>query len=292
MEINELKTVVSVAKHASFSMAAKQLYVTQPAVSKRVTALEEELNTKLFDRLGKKVLLTQAGEVLLAKAHVILKEIDEGRRMIANLSGQVCGRLSLGTSHHIGLHRLPTILRAYTNQYPEVELDLHFLDSETGCEAIEHGELDLVIVTLPPKPAPTVTVRRLWDDPLDIVVAPNHPLAQCDRITMEDLAAQPAILPTRGTFTRDMIVRPFAERQLNLNVILETNYLETNKMMVTIGLGWSALPRTMVDQDLCCLTIRLLNLSRTLGVMCNQSRTLSNAARALLAMIQSTDIMV
>ncbi len=292
MEINELKTFVSVAKHASFSMAAKQLYLTQPAVSKRVTALEEDLNTKLFDRLGRKVLLTQAGEVLLAKARVILKEIDESRQMIANLSGQVRGRLSLGTSHHIGLHRLPTILRAFTNRYPEVELDLHFLDSETGCEAIERGQLDLVIVTLPPKPAPTVTVRKLWDDPLDIVVAPGHPLAQKNIITLEDLAAQPAILPAKGTFTRDIIVGPFAECQLDLNVNLETNYLETNKMMVTIGLGWSALPRTMVDKDLCCLTVRPLNLSRVLGVMCNKSRTLSNAARALLEMIQSTDIMV
>ena len=178
MEINELKTFVAVAEQASFSLAAKHLYLTQPAVSKRVTALEEQLATKLFDRVGRRVCLTEAGKALLPKAYGILKEIDESRRMIANLSGQVRGRLSLGTSHHIGLHRLPPILRAYISRFPEVELDLHFLDSEAGCDEIERGKLDLAVVTLPPTPPPAISVLQIWDDPLDFVVTPDHPLAR------------------------------------------------------------------------------------------------------------------
>ena len=285
MEINELKTFVAVAEQASFSLAAKHLYLTQPAVSKRVTALEEQLATKLFDRVGRRVCLTEAGKALLPKAYGILKEIDESRRMIANLSGQVRGRLSLGTSHHIGLHRLPPILRAYISRFPEVELDLHFLDSEAGCDEVERGKLDLAVVTLPPTPPPAISLLQIWDDPLDIVVAPDHPLARFKNITIDDLADHPAILPTVGTFTRAIIVKPFQQAQLDLNVRLETNYLETNKMMVTIGLGWSALPRTMLNKDLCCLNVSQLKLGRSLGVVRHKSRTLSNAAQALLEMI-------
>ena len=285
MEINELKTFIAVADHASFSLAAKHLYLTQPAVSKRVNSLEEQLAAKLFDRIGRRVCLTEAGKALLPKARGILKEIDESRRMIANLSGRVRGRLSLGTSHHIGLHRLPPVLRAYISRFPDVELDIHFMDSEAGCDQVECGKLDLAVVTLPPAPPSAVSLLQIWDDPLDIVVAPDHPLARLNNITLEDLATHPAILPTAGTVTRAIIAKPFQLAQLHLNVMLETNYLETNKMMVTIGLGWSALPRTMLDKDLYCLNISHLSLARTLGIIRHKSRTLSNAARALLEMI-------
>ncbi len=285
MEISELKTFITVAETTSFSLAAKHLYLTQPAVSKRVTALEEQLATKLFDRVGRKVCLTEAGKALLPKAYAILKEIDESRRMIANLSSHVRGRLSLGTSHHIGLHRLPPILRAYISRFPDVDLDLNFLGSEAGCEEVERGSLDLAVVTLPPAPSSALLLLKIWDDPLDIVVASDHPLARLNNITLEALADCPAILPTVGTFTRAIIVEPFQMAKLDLNVILETNYLETNKMMVTIGLGWSALPRTMLNRDLCRLTISRLKLSRTLGVVRHKSHTLSNATQALLEMI-------
>lgn len=287
MEFDALKAFVAVSQDRSFSTAADRLHLTQPAVSKRIATLEHGLGTRLFDRIGRTITLTPAGEVLLPRAIHIMGEMEESRRMIANLSGQIRGRLSLGTSHHIGLHRLPPILRSYTNRFPQVELDLHFMDSEAGCNAVEQGQLDLAVVTLPLKASPKLLPTKVWDDPLDIVIARDHLLVERQNIGLEELADHAAILPAANTFTRAIVVRPFDEHRLRLKVALETNYLETNKMMVTIGLGWSVLPRTMLNEHLKSIPIEHLRLKRALGIVQHRARTLSNAATALVDMLLS-----
>ena len=287
MEISTLQAFVAVARSTSFSGAADQLHLTQPAISKRIAALELELNARLFDRIGRTVLLTEAGQVLLPNAERILDEIDETRKIIATLTDQVRGRLSLATSHHIGLHRLPSMLHTYTRKYPEVELDLHFMDSEAACIKVGHGALELAIVTLPTDSPANLLLEKIWNDPLDIVVGVEHPLADHRVIALSELASHAAILPTRDTYTRAIIAKPFHETGLVPKVILETNYLETIKMMVSIGLGWSALPRTMLTQDLRIVTIDNLRWVRSLGVVRHRSRSLSNPARAFFEMLSN-----
>ena len=142
MDSTTLQTFLTVAQLGSFTDAAEKLYLSQSAVSKRIAALESELNSRLLDRIGKQVLLTEAGKVLAAHAQTLLMEIEDTRREILNLSAEVSGRLSVGTSHHVGLHRLPKVLENYTSHYPQVELDLQFMNSEQICDAIKHGELE------------------------------------------------------------------------------------------------------------------------------------------------------
>ncbi|MEJ2508700.1 MAG: LysR family transcriptional regulator, partial [Gammaproteobacteria bacterium] len=250
MDIASLQAFIAVAKTGSFSSAAEDLFLTQPAVSKRIAGLEDELGARLFDRIGRRTDLTEAGRALLPRAERVVAELEDSRRAISNLADEVTGRLSIGTSHHIGLHRLPPILRAYTRGFPEVELDLHFMDSEAACQAVERGELELGIVTLPLEPAPVLEVVEIWPDPLDVVVGPEHPLAGSARVPIERLSDYPAILPARGTYTREVMERAFAPSGVNLRVGMSTNYLETIKMLVAVGLGWSILPRTMLDADL------------------------------------------
>ncbi len=282
MDISNLQAFVAVATTGSFSRAAEQLCLTQPAVSKRITALEEQLGTRLFDRIGRRITVTEAGALLHPRAEHILAELEDSRRAIANLKEITAGRLSIGTSHHIGLHRLPPLLRAFTTAYPEVELDLHFMDSEAACQAVEHGDLELGIVTLPPAPSPLLHTTPVWDDPLSIVVNHEHPLAEKKRLNAAELAEHAAILPARNTYTRELLEQAIAPLNINLQVGLSTNYLETIKMMVSVGLGWSILPQTMVDKDICALSIRGFHLRRTLGVVRHTARTQSNAARALI----------
>jgi DNA-binding transcriptional LysR family regulator len=282
VDINALQAFTAVAEHCSFSEAAAQLHLTQPAVSKRIRQLENELDTRLFDRIARRVQLTEAGCALLPSAHRILLEVSESRRQLANLSGRVAGTLSIGTSHHIGLHRLPGLLRRYTRRYPDVDLDLHFLDSEEGCHRVEHGELELALVTLPQGTPPALLTTRVWDDPLSLVVATDHPLAAQPQQDLATLADYPAILPAQGTFTRGLVEQSMHAHGLYPTVRLETNYLETIRSMVSIGLGWSALPRTMLDDSLCALRIAELSLVRKLGFVQHRARTLSNAAQALM----------
>jgi DNA-binding transcriptional LysR family regulator len=286
MDIPNLQAFVAVAEQASFSVAAERLFLTQPAVSKRITALEQELGSPLFDRIGRQVTLTEAGRALLPRARHILEAVEDSRRALSNLSERVEGPLSFGTSHHIGLHHLPPLLRAFTARYPAVDLDIRFLDSEEACQAVLHGDLELAVVTLP-EPAPAkLATRVLWDDPLTVVVGRDHPLAVRKRVGPEVLAASPAVLPGQDTFTRALVESAFAAHGLHPAVKLSTNYLETIKMLVSVGLGWSVLPHTLVDDDTVALRVPELALLRHLGVVHHASRTLSNAGRAMLRLLE------
>ena len=281
MDIAALKAFIAVADSGSFSLAAEQLFLTQPAISKRVSALENELEARLFDRIGRGVSLTEAGQALLPRARNILLDLEDSVRALSNLSGEVHGTLRFGTSHHIGLHRLPPVLKEFVHVYPEVRLDIRFMDSEEACLAVEHGELELAIVTLPPSPANVLQTEKVWDDPLAIMVARDHPLAQKRRPSLRDLASHPVILPATGTYTRQIAEAAFKEVDLHLDIALSTNYLETIHMLVSVGIGWSLLPVTMQDDQTRVLSVSALSLSRSLGVVYHRDRTLSNAACAL-----------
>ncbi len=282
MDIAALDTFVAVAKSASFSDAAHQLHLTQPAISKRIAALESELNTRLFDRIGRQISLTESGRALLPRAERILEELEDSRRALSNLSGSVAGRLTIATSHHIGLHRLPPVLRSFMAHYPGVDLDLQFRASEAICDDVEHGNLELGIVTLPSTPRDNLQARPVWDDPLRIVCARTHPLARSDGFELTQLGRYPAILTEKGTFTRNVLEHAFAPLGITIQPKLATNFLETIKMMVSVGLGWSCIPEIMVDEELVILDTGQLALNRELGVVCHPRRTLSNAARAML----------
>lgn len=286
MDIASLQAFIAVAERRSFSQAAEQLFLTQPAISKRIAQLEQELGTSLFDRIGRQTLPTEAGQALLPRARAILMAVEDSRRAIHNLSAEVGGRMSIGTSHHIGLHRLPSVLRRYTRAYPQVELDLHFMDSEAACQAVEQGRLELGIVTLPLVVPEALESRHIWPDPLVLVVAADHPLVRTPQVDVATLAGWPAILPARGTYTREIMERAFAPARVELQVRMSTNYLETIKMLVSVGLGWSILPETMLDTELVRLQVPGLQLARELGVVRHHARTLSNAARSLLTLLE------
>lgn len=283
MDINALKAFLAVAETASFSVAAEQLHLTQPAVSKRVASLEEELNTRLFDRISRKISLTEAGRQLLPRAQHIIYELEDIGRSISNLNGEVSGKLTMGTSHHIGLRRLPPALKRYSRRFPGVQLDIRFMDSETACSAVLQGDLELAIVTLPTEPISNLTTQPIWLDPLLFVVSTEHPLANYRRVSLTDLISYQAVLVAQGTYTQRILEQALLPLGLNLKIGMATNYFETLKMMATIGLGWSLLPETMThDPELKVLDIRELQLSRTLGAVTHTNRSLSNAARAMV----------
>lgn len=286
MDIQALEAFLAVASTGSFSTAATHLFITQPAVSKRIATLEQQLATKLFDRIGRQVVLTEAGHTLLPRAQQLLSDMADARRAIDNLSGEVSGVLRIGSSHHIGLHRLPSVLKHYTKRYPKVELDLSFVDSEAAWQQVLKGELELGLLTLPPTPDPRLLHKVIWPDPLEFIAAPEHPLAKQKNITLEQLTEYDALLPSANTFTRNIVEELFAERQLSLSVSLATNYLETLYMMVSVGLGWSVLPRTLKNADTTSLPVQTPLPKRYLGVVYHPERSLSNSAQQFLQVLK------
>ena len=280
MDTETLKAFIAVAEHQSFSLAAESLHLTQPAISKRIAALEKKLNHCLFDRLGREVILTEAGETLRPRAEQILRSITDTERTIKELTGNISGVLRVATSHHIGLHHLPPVLHAFTSKHQHVNLQFEFLDSEQAHERVIHGDCELAVVTLAPKIQEPLIGERIWSDPLVFVAARNHPLAAAHTISLEILSRQAAILPDLNTFTGRLVKRCFDEVDLKLELSMTTNYLETIKMMVSVGLGWSVLPKTMVDDQMIEIPVKNVHLKRELGVVTHAKRTLGNAALA------------
>jgi DNA-binding transcriptional LysR family regulator len=287
VDLANLNAFIAVAETGGFSLAAERLHLTQPAVSKRIAVLESQLDVRLFDRLGREIGLTEAGRALLPRAYQILNVLDDTCRALTNLNGDIGGRLSLATSHHIGLHRLPPLLRAFTRAHPQVSLDIRFLDSEVAYDEVLHGRAELAVITLAPQTAEPVRAVKVWDDPLDFVVAPEHPLASKTDIQLADIAGHPAVFPGGNTFTHHIAQRLFEREGLTPNITMSTNYMETIKMMVSIGIAWSVLPRSMLDDQVVSLPLPGIQLTRQLGYILHRERTLSNAARAFMALLDA-----
>lgn len=289
MDLGQLRTFVTVAGARSFSAAAAELHLSQPAVSKRIANLEAQLDTRLFDRIGREVRLTEPGRSLLARAETILQEVRDTETLVRNLSGSVGGSLSVATSHHVGLHRLPAVLRRFSRRHPQVQLDLDFLDSEVAHDVVLHGDAELAVVTLAPGGHPRLAYEWLWPDPLRFVVAVGHPLAGDASVTLQDIAAHTAVLPGSATYTGRIVVALFQRHGLELDCSMSTNYLETIRMLVSVGLGWSVLPETMIDASLTVLSVpEAANLQRSLGLVTHPERTLSNAARAFVQVLRES----
>lgn len=285
MDLASLNTFIAIAELGSFSLAGEKLHITQPAVSKRLSALEEALGARLFDRLGREVRMTQAGAALLPRAYRIINELEDSKRVLRNLNDSVSGRLSLAASHHIGLHRLPSILRDYSKTYPQVVLDIRFVDSEIAYLDVLHGRCELALITLSPHKMEPIQSTAVWHDDLVFVTSVDHPLTQHNELTLAALCNWPAVLPGGQTFTSKIVLDLFEQASLTPNVQMHTNYLETIKMMVSIGLAWSVLPRTMLDNELHALNLSGVQLSRELGYIIHPERTLSNAAHAFIAQL-------
>lgn len=285
VNFEDLETFLAVAECGSFSRAAERLQISQPAVSKRIQGIERAMQTPLFDRVGRRIYLTDAGRVLRPRAEALLRDLADTRRELRDLGRHVAGELGIATSHHVGLHRLAPALRDFTRRYPQVHLDIRFEDSEDAHELVRRAETEIAVVTLNPRGDADLETRVLWDDPLVFVVADEHDLAHRGRAPLAELAEAQPVLPGPATYTGRIVTDAFARAGHTLQAHLATNYLETIAMLVGIGLGWSVLPRSMVKPPLVVLDTDAPPLSRSLGYVTHPRRTLSNAARAFQAVL-------
>jgi len=156
------------------------------------------------------------------------------------------------------------------------------MDSEEACNHVLKGEAELAIATLPHEDWHHLQSQIIWQDPLDIVINSQNPNIKSHNISIAQLQKLPAILPSKNTFTRILLEQALGLNEHNLNIAMETNYLETIKMMVSIGLGWSVLPVSMLSDDITRLNVNNIEFERLLGVITHQHRTLSNSAKSLI----------
>lgn len=285
MNLAAFEAFIKVMETGSISMAAELLFITQPAVTKRIHTLEDYFGVKLFESAGRGVQATHAAHSLIPKVKSWLNDLNDIHHTLSHEQNQVSGKLKMGTSHHIGLHHLPKHLKKYTQQYTDVALDVHFVDSEQAHEQVLSGDLELAFLTLPPLGDERLNYVTIWEDPLVFVVAPFHPLAQQKDLRLEDLIAYPSILPAVQTYTSQITLAEFEKKGLKPRVSMSNNPLESIRMLVSIGLGWSVLPKTLLNQDLQQLDLPS-TMNRQLGMVWHPGRTQSRATQELIKMMR------
>jgi DNA-binding transcriptional LysR family regulator len=286
MNWNELRAFIQVADKGSVSRAADALHLTQPAVSKRIAALEADLGIQLFDRVGRRVFMTEAGSILYPRAQSMLQVQSDTTKLLENLHTRIDGRLRMATSHHIGLHRLAPVLKKFSQQFPQVQMDIRFVDSEAAQSMVLEGSSELAVVTFDPEQHRQLKYHTIWRDPLSFVCAPEMSVSRGSNNSLEALTNVPCVLPGPDTFTGQIVTRLFENAGLVLQPAMRTNYLETIAMLVSIGQGWSVLPTSMLNNLVHRFEVNCHPLSRTLGGITHPARTLSNAGAAFIKILE------
>lgn len=252
MDLRQLLTLRTVVDKGSFSHAAEELGISQPAVSFQIRALEDRIGQRLLDRSGRRVTLTDAGRVVDSHARRMLALEDELMREVAGLSDHLSGPLVLGSSTGPGELLLPHLLGGFKRENPEVEISLVVQDTQTVCDRVLEDEIELGVVGAA-RPHRGLVFEPFVRDELVVICPPDHALAKRKRIALADLAAQPLILQQRGSGVRAVLEAAFRAagiRMRDLDVTLEIGLQQSVRVAVLDGLGITVISRLAVDRDL------------------------------------------
>ena len=285
MDLDNLKTLIEVAKLGSFSRAAEKVLRSQPAVSAQIRQLEQEYGQRLFDRNAKSVRLTPAGEVVLDYARQLLALHARSQQAVSEQDGVRTGTLSIGANEGTFLYVLPRILAEYHKQFPRVKISVYrsFTHKVTG--KVEEGVVDLGVLTMPVK-SPSLESIPVFRDRILLMVGPASPLFKKKSATLEEFSAQPIILPKTGSIRRLMErhLRPFREQ---LNVTMELTSVVMIKRFVRAGFGVSLICRSFAAEnvrrgEVSLLKVEELDWWRELALVYRKDRSLPLVASAFV----------
>jgi DNA-binding transcriptional LysR family regulator len=289
MDFDHLTTFLEIAKSGSFSRAGQKLYRSQPAVSAQIRQLEQEYGGKLFDRVGKSVRLTSAGEVLLDYAGRLLSLKNESLHAVADQASAPRGKLAVGANEATCLYVLPHVFAEYHRHYPLVQISIYRNFSRKVIEKIEDGALDVGIVTLPVK-SPSLRTHSIFRDRLMLMVAPSNPLARQKSVRIKEIAEQPLILPKTG-FTRQLFDKHFRPYRSRVRITMELPSVGMIKRFVAAGLGVSLISESFARDQVRAGDVKLIAISdvelwRELGVIYRRDRTLPRTAAAFVGLLR------
>ncbi|MCD6200021.1 MAG: LysR family transcriptional regulator [Deltaproteobacteria bacterium] len=298
LDIRQLQIFLAVWENRSFSRAAHDVYLTQPTVSGHIRALEETLGVRLFDRSGKDVTPTKAGEVLYPFARQILRLNLQAEREIVMFLGQEKGSLDLGGSNIPGQYILPGVIGRFKAERPNIKVILRISDTAAIVAAVANGELELGMVGAVVQKKGLSFEPCLHDD-MVLIVSPGHRLADCRQASIDDLASEPFVLREKGSGTRlatEHAMQAAGNLQFSdLQIVAEMGSTEAIRQAVKAGLGCSIISRRAVTDDLehgllFAPVLEGVQLSRQFYLIWHNQRTLSPLAHAFRSFLLSEDL--
>ena len=293
MELRQLETFRVVAAQLSFTRAAAALDYAQSSVTAQIQSLESELGVRLFDRLGRRVALTDAGERLLEYAERLLRLADEARAALAD-GAEPAGTLTIGAPETIMTYRLPSVLRRFRTRFPRVRLVFRPTSNADIPRAIGDGTLDVGFALGEPLQVSGLAVEALYAEPLAIVVAPEHPLAHVAQVAPADLQRETLLLTRPGCGYRARFASVLAGSGIQTAGTLDFGSVEAIKQCVMAGVGIASLPRVAVADELASERLVALNwsgppLAVTTQILWHPAKAWNIPLRAFLDIARDAD---
>lgn len=283
ISLRQLRIFESVARHLSYTRAAEELHLSQPAVSMQIKQLEEQVGLPMFERLGKRILLTEAGQEVLHYGQLVNRSLREMDEALESLKGIRRGRLQIAVASTVN-YFAPRLLAVFQQRYPGITLRLDVTNRENLVQLLESNGVDLVLMGQPPQDI-AVEAEPFMDNPLVVIAPPDHVLAMAARIPMARLAEEIFVVREDGSGTRQAMERFFGERGLTLRRGMQMTRNEAVKQAVRSGLGLGVVSLHTIELEL--ETGRLVVLDaegfpdrRTWFLVYRRGKRLSPAARA------------
>ncbi len=250
MEIQQLKGFLALARTGSFTKAAYNTFVTQTAVSHQIKKLEQELNTKLFDRLGRnKVVLTLDGKILLDLISPLLEDIDTLSSRFNESRGNIQkGSVRIATHGSVMVYLLPDVIKAFKKKFPECSLSILNRGRNEIVDLLNNGEIDMGITSLQSVPK-TIDYKVFARFNRILIASKNNPLAKKSTIRLEDITSYPILIPPKGTNTRTIIDRVFDNKKLKYTTAMEIVGREAVKIYAEMDLGIAIINEYYLTKD-------------------------------------------
>ncbi|MDX2271877.1 MAG: LysR family transcriptional regulator [Cyanobacteriota bacterium] len=239
--LHQLKVFEATARHRSFTRAAEEMFLTQPTVSMQVKQLAKAVGMPLFEQLGKKLYLTEAGQELYSTCQAIFDQLDQLEMKVADLKGLKQGRLRLAVVT-TAKYFIPRLLGPFCHRYPGIDITLQVTNRQQLLERLVNNLDDLYILGLPPADL-DIVAQPFLENPLLVLAAPDHPLAHTCNISAAQLAQEPFLMREPGSGTRTAVQRWFAQHGVTPQVRMELGSSEAIKQAVVGGLGISVLSK-------------------------------------------------
>ncbi len=285
MDLHQLRVFQAAVKTGGFTRAGEELHLSQSTVSQHIKLLEQDLGCPLFMRVGKRVLVTEAGKVLLQYAEKIFRDLKNAEIALREMNALKRGTVRLGVGPTTLIYRLPHVLRDYKRRFPDIELIVLAGTTEFLLDALRSQHLDLAIV-MPTGPQPGLMLTPLGREEMVIVLNREHPLARQRTLGPEDLAALRFILYEKNTAMQNLIDRFFDSLGVAPVITMEVENNEAIKSLVRVGLGASILPLCAISKEPPGSALRILRvkdkpLMRELSLASADTEILPNAIREL-----------
>lgn len=292
MDVRGLEVFLSVAKHLNYTRAGAEVNLSQPSVSVRINRLEHELGMKLFEQLGKKVALTDAGLLLVPHARRVIAAIQDAKQALEELQGLERGSLRIGASTTPGMYLIPQIIARFKERYPKIEVHLGIKDTKQVEEDVIRNEFDFGFVG-GHLVGDEVEVLAWVTDQLVLVVGLKHPLAKKKSIKAEDLRKEKFILRELGSATRSTIASHLEKFNLAVQTVMEMENPESVKKAVQSGLGVAFISKSAVEAELkakslIAVSVRGVDIRRELKIVYRKDKHLGRAAQTFISMAQIT----